>query len=298
MNYTETARKAAKWALSKIGCAYSQANRTKADIFDCSSLVARAYTAQGKKWIWGGSVPTSMNLVYDDEFELLWPATYASIGKSFGASAVVNLINTEGDLQFLRTDSTTTRANKITHVAMAAGGNKLVHARGAGYGVRTDPIALYSGKICAVTRYNPFCALRSGMKGNRTKALQKELNARGASLAGDGEFGPKTLAAVKDIQKKLNLTGDGVAGEKTLMALGLLPLPEADKPVEQAPPAESGVRVTGGTVHIRTGPGANYPSVKIAKKGEVYQEIDTARWQIISLNGEARFISKKYVEKV
>ena len=42
MSYTTLAQSAADWALSKVGCAYSQARRTQEDIFDCSSLVARA----------------------------------------------------------------------------------------------------------------------------------------------------------------------------------------------------------------------------------------------------------------
>ena len=79
------AQKAAEWALSKVGCAYSQARRIQEGVFDCSSLVARAYSAQGKKWKYGGSVPISMYEVYDDEFELLWPESYAVIGKSLAA---------------------------------------------------------------------------------------------------------------------------------------------------------------------------------------------------------------------
>ena len=46
MSYTTLAQSTADWALSKVGCAYSQARRTQEDIFDCSSLVARAYSAQ------------------------------------------------------------------------------------------------------------------------------------------------------------------------------------------------------------------------------------------------------------
>ena len=46
MSYTTLAQSAADWALSKVGCAYSQAKRTQEDIFDCSSLVARACSAQ------------------------------------------------------------------------------------------------------------------------------------------------------------------------------------------------------------------------------------------------------------
>ena len=79
MSYTSLAQSTADWALSKVGCAYSQARRTQENIFDCSSLVARAYSAQGKRWKYGGSVPTSNKEIYDDDFELLWPATYAQI---------------------------------------------------------------------------------------------------------------------------------------------------------------------------------------------------------------------------
>ena len=170
---SNTAKEAARWALSKVGCMYSQAKRTHENIFDCSSLVARAYSAQGKKWKYGGSVPISMYEVYDDEFELLWPKTYAEIGKTLGGSGVINLAKQGGDLQFVCTDSNTNRSNKITHVTMVASDSKIVHARSTKYGVRTDSISLYSGKICAVTRYNPSCDLRIGMCGWRTLKCKK-----------------------------------------------------------------------------------------------------------------------------
>ena len=46
MPYKALAQSAVDWALTKVGCAYSQARRTQENIFDCSSLVARAYSAQ------------------------------------------------------------------------------------------------------------------------------------------------------------------------------------------------------------------------------------------------------------
>ena len=46
MSYKSLAQSTVDWALSKVGCAYSQAKRTQEDIFDCSSLVARACSAQ------------------------------------------------------------------------------------------------------------------------------------------------------------------------------------------------------------------------------------------------------------
>lgn len=216
------AKKAAQWALSKLGCAYSQAKRTQERIFDCSSLVARAYSAQGKKWKYGGSVPISMYEVYDDEFELLWPDSYSKIGKSFGGKSEINLANQEGDLQLICTDSNTERGNKITHVTMVVSDSQIVHARSTKHCVRTDSIFLYSGKICAVVRYNPSCDLRIGMCGWRTLMLQKALNQNGADIAEDGEFGSKTRSALLKYQKVQGLPEAGIADIKTLRRLNLI----------------------------------------------------------------------------
>ena len=135
-----------------------------------------------------------------DDFELLWPATYAQIGKSFGGASVINMAKQPGDLQFLCTDSGTSRANKITHVTMVATPTQIVHARGTKYGVCTNSISLYAGKVCGVVRYNPACALRLGMKGYRTLRLQQALNLHGADISEDGEFGEKTQKALKVFQ--------------------------------------------------------------------------------------------------
>lgn len=194
----DIAAKAASWAKSKVGCRYSQAQRDKEGIFDCSSLVARAYSAQGMDWACvGREIPLSCEEVYSDQFELLWPADYAKIGKTFGGADVIAKAKQPGDLQFLCTNRKTGRANKITHVTMVAGATTIVHARGTAYGVRLDDIALYKGKVCAVCRYNPDAPLRQGMRGLRVKALQERLNAKGAKLETDGVYGAKTAAAVK-----------------------------------------------------------------------------------------------------
>ena len=192
----KTAKAAAKWALSKVGCRYSQAERTKKDVFDCSSLVARAYSAQGVSWdLVGSEVPNSTQEVYSDQFLLLWPEDYNDIGKTLGGKDVLKKAAQPGDLQFLCTDSDTTRSNRITHVAMVAGKDEIVHARSTKYGVRTDPLTLYAGKVCAVARFDPSAPLRRGMRGLRVKALQEELIAQGADLSADGIFGPATEKA-------------------------------------------------------------------------------------------------------
>lgn len=296
MTHTETAKAARDWAVSKIGCKYSQAKRTQERIFDCSSLVARAYSAMGKAWKYGGRVPLSCNEVYDDDFELIWPATYAEIGKKFGGSSVIAKARQPGDLQFLNTMSTG-RANKITHVTMVASASKIVHARGTAYGVRMDSLTHYAGKVCAVTRYNPSCDLVYGHKGYRTATMQKALNKHGADLNGDGEFGSKTLGALKAFQKAKGLTVTGKGDAATLAALGLMPAVE--QPAEPGQPIQPGsIRVTGGSVNVRTGPGTSFDIVKAVNKGSMLTMADTEGWRPVLVGGEVCWISKEYSEEV
>ena len=238
---------AAAWALSKVGCPYSQEKRNQDDIFDCSSLVARAYAAQGKRWRYGGSVPRSNQEVYDNDFELLWPEEYSEIGKKFGGADVLERANQPGDLQFLCTDSGTSRSNRITHVAMVADTKNIVHARGKAYGVCVNRISHYAGKVCAVARFNPEGTLRTGMKGWRTLALQQKLNALGASLETDGEYGNTTAGAVKAFQHARNLPTTGEADLATLEALRLAA-------TDSGSGTKNIVRITGDTVNVRRGP--------------------------------------------
>ena len=278
---------AAAWALSKVGCPYSQEKRNQDGIFDCSSLVARAYAAQGKRWRYGGSVPRSNQEVYDDDFELLWPEKYSEIGRKFGGADVLERANQPGDLQFLCTDSGTSRSNRITHVAMVADAKNIVHARGKAYGVCVNRVSHYAGKVCAVARFNPEGTLRAGMKGWRTLALQQKLNALGASLETDGEYGSTTAGAVKAFQHARNLPATGEADRATLEALGLIAADSGSK-------AESVVRITGDTVNVRRGPGTDYESIAIAHKGDMLPTVAAEDWLPVLFGGEIRWVSMKY----
>ena len=278
---------AAAWALSKVGCPYSQEKRNQDGVFDCSSLVARAYAAQGKRWRYGGSVPRSNQEVYDDDFELLWPEKYSEIGRKFGGADVLERANQPGDLQFLCTDSGTSRSNRITHVAMVADAKNIVHARGKAYGVCTNRLAHYAGKVCAIARFNPEGALRAGMKGWRTLALQQKLNALGASLETDGEYGSTTAGAVKAFQHARNLPTTGEADRVTLEVLDLIA-------ADSGSGTENVVRITGDTVNVRRGPGTDYESIAIARKGDTLPAVAADGWQPVLFGGEIRWISMKY----
>lgn len=57
------------------------------------------------------------------------------------------------------------------------------------------------------------------MHGSDVKYVQERLNNHGAKVVVDGEYGPKTAAAVKAFQKASKLTADGIVGPKTWAAL-------------------------------------------------------------------------------
>jgi peptidoglycan hydrolase-like protein with peptidoglycan-binding domain/lysozyme family protein len=61
--------------------------------------------------------------------------------------------------------------------------------------------------------------LRQGERGADVRELQELLNAEGASLVVDGDFGPGTKAAVLAFQQEAGLTADGVVGPRTLTSL-------------------------------------------------------------------------------
>lgn len=63
--------------------------------------------------------------------------------------------------------------------------------------------------------------LRIGDRGPEVHKLQERLNATGASLGVDGDFGQKTQDAVIAFQQQKGLKADGVVGPKTFIALGL-----------------------------------------------------------------------------
>lgn len=62
--------------------------------------------------------------------------------------------------------------------------------------------------------------LRLGDRGPEVRSLQEKLNAAGAGLEVDGDFGQKTKDAVVAFQKQKGLNADGVVTPETEAALG------------------------------------------------------------------------------
>ena len=76
-------------------------------------------------------------------------------------TSVVNMAKQPGDLQFLCTDSGTSRLSKITHVTTVASPTQIVHARGTKYGVCTNSISLYAAKVFALALFHAQKRLRT-----------------------------------------------------------------------------------------------------------------------------------------
>lgn len=61
--------------------------------------------------------------------------------------------------------------------------------------------------------------IQRGMTGESVKDLQRLLNARGARLDVDGDFGPRTQEAVRAFQQRAGVSVDGAVGSQTLRSL-------------------------------------------------------------------------------
>ena len=109
--------------------------------------------------------------------------------------------------------------------------------------------------------------LREGDKGSSVRTLQTMLNSHGAGLLVDGDFGPKTRAAVINFQSSHGLTVDGVAGPQTAAALRA-PAPVAAPPAASpAPPAPAGPAAPA----TLTGS----PPLKVGSKGSQVRTLQT-----------------------
>lgn len=94
----------------------------------------------------------------------------------------------------------------------------------------------YSGEIAVAS----LAPLRRRSTGKAVRELQDLLAASGYWVSSDGIFGPKTEAAVRDVQRARSLDVDGVAGPKTLEALKGNSIEAAPASIFKAPsPARS-----------------------------------------------------------
>ena len=166
------AEKVVVYARDKIGCRYSQRERNQPSVYDCSSLVYRAYKISGYDFLHNSDckgLTSSMYLVEQNDFDLIWPKVgRMKVGRQFISMAALRKQGYQprpGDVIYFCNDPNTTRWNKITHVALVESESAILHARGSKWGVRRDKITLYdtmfsdpmlkNGNIVAVCRLKP-----------------------------------------------------------------------------------------------------------------------------------------------
>lgn len=148
----EAIEKMLAYAKDKLGCRYSQTRRWEEGIYDCSSLVYRAFWAAGVPMVHrrtGAPVDTSNLQVYARGFRLLEPPGGGPIGRRV---AVDYSQLKPGDLIFY-TFGPTDRENRITHVSIVLDGETVLHARNPQMGVLVNDMGYGRGNIVAVTRY-------------------------------------------------------------------------------------------------------------------------------------------------
>jgi len=58
------------------------------------------------------------------------------------------------------------------------------------------------------------------------------------------------------------------------------------------------IKITGGTVNVRSGPGTNFPVLDVAKKGATYPAVKTGGWKLVNMGSMVGFVSDKYSEEV
>lgn len=251
-----------------LGLDYSRTYRYrwyKGGSTDCSGYVYAAYLAAGYPLLMDGvERMTSMYEVYADGFELMYPSSYAVIGRELAPESFYRDFAWQaGDLIFYNFDKETARSNRITHVAMCYDENHIIHTANNREKACIKDISYGYKDIAAVIR------LKSGAeemeriqikKGAgekiQVRRMQALLNLSGAFLNCDGIWGSRTEEALRAFQAAKGLEADGICGKRTWAAL-LGEAAEEDKPEEK--PASQGY--------------AFYRNMKKGIKGEDVREL-------------------------
>jgi hypothetical protein len=58
------------------------------------------------------------------------------------------------------------------------------------------------------------------------------------------------------------------------------------------------VKITGGSVNVRSGPGTNFPVLDVAKLGDTYPAVNMGDWKAINIGSMIGWVSGKYSEEV
>lgn len=220
--------------------------------------IANAKKFLGQSYLWGGGHSSKNGVQRVDCSGLVLQAARMSGMNLDGTAAMQQRMGKPVGLNELRPGDLLFKGNPATHVGIYLGNGQFIHSPRTGDVVKIQAMSSYSGwnnarrifdgaGATATTAPAPTDtvsvssgSLRRGTRGAAVVELQNALKAQGFDPGpADGDFGPKTEAAVKAFQAAKGLEVDGVAGPKTRAALAQpqAPAPAPPAPVAPAPPA-------------------------------------------------------------
>ena len=129
-----------------------------------------------------------------------------------------------------------------------------------------------------------------------------KISGKTVTIYGHGSGTPRATEMNAYCKSRYSKSSGTKLGHRGLIRVRRFILDDAVDTTPEAPAktSESGyvVKVTGGTVNIRTGPGTNYTAIEQVKKGEVYEVPDATGWTPIKFGGHVYWISDKYSDMV
>jgi cell wall-associated NlpC family hydrolase len=216
--------------------------------------IANAKKFLGQSYLWGGGHSSKNGVQRVDCSGLVLQAARMSGMNLDGTAAMQQRMGKPVGLNELKPGDLLFKGNPATHVGIYLGNGQFIHSPRTGDVVKIQAMSSYSGWDNARRIFDGAGAtataapaptdtvsisssgsLRRGAQGAAVVELQNALKAQGFDPGpADGDFGPKTEAAVKAFQAAKGLEVDGVAGPKTRAALAQ---PQGPAPAPAAPPA-------------------------------------------------------------
>ena len=197
-----------------------------------------------------------------------------------------------------------------------AGDWLVVEARGVMYGVVTTRLSARGwNRWGLMDKYFDYAAtpdvpsplpgmrlLKRGCTGEDVRRLQTSLLELGYDLpkyGADGQYGQETESAVRQLQAAAGIEVDGKYGEETHAALMAL-LADADVDEEPVATAAGRIRITGGSVYVRSGAGTGNRIMTVVRKGDELEYTARAEngWYAVRLADGEGWVSGKYAEVI
>lgn len=132
-----------------------------------------------------------------------------------------------------------------------------------------------------------------------------EINGSNVTLCGHGSGKPSTKKMTTYCKSRYNSKSSTKLGNKGLIKVvrfihddgenGVISPSTSSQEPSTPVASEDAVRITGGSVYVRTGPGTSYSMYQVAHRGDMFERLDYEGWVAIEFEGKVRWISDKYV---